>query len=189
MQCQVVLQTQEITESDVRPFPQSNIILIMRQKNKQWLSGFSSIPPIEGYTSVTFLTLSIHLWKLTLIKKKEINVIKFSKDCKTLGCYDSIAYQGCGNYNFIWHWQHTTLPSGAAGSQLLLCLFPKPPSQNKLCACQVGNGAKKHYNRENFYYRWVRVLLYIYRMRIQGAIKPVLLFNPTIDFSLVFVTL
>lgn len=53
----------------------------------------------------------------------------------------------------------------------------------------MGNGAKVHHSPEKLYYRLVRVLLYIYRMRIQGVIKPVLLFNPSIDFPLVFVTL
>lgn len=67
VQCQVVLQTQGITKTDVRHFLQSNITLIMGLKNKQWLSGSSSIPLIEGYTSVTFLTLPIYLQKLTLI--------------------------------------------------------------------------------------------------------------------------
>lgn len=108
--------------------PQSNIILIIGMKNKQWLSGSSSIPSIEGYTSATFLILSIYSQKLTLIKRKKVNVIKFSKKCRTLSCYDNIACQGCSNYNFIWHWQHTILSSGAVGSQLLPCLLPKPPS-------------------------------------------------------------
>lgn len=67
VRCQVVLQTQGITKTDVRHFLQSNITLIMGLKNKQWLSGSSSIPLIEGYTSVTFLTLPIYLQKLTLI--------------------------------------------------------------------------------------------------------------------------